>query len=88
MKKLLSIPCLLLSLIFISSISNAQEVDLLATEVLIPTYDNKFLVGVKYSENAQRFKIKSVYDKGGKKLEGMYAGFVNPIAAEYQDLKN
>lgn len=87
MKKHLSISSLLFLLISISSISQAQEVDLLATEVLIPTYDNQYLVGVKYSDNAKRFKIKSVYDKSGKKLEGKIAGFVSPVAAECQDLK-
>ncbi|MEW6194286.1 MAG: hypothetical protein AB1521_03905 [Bacteroidota bacterium] len=93
MKKHLSIPCLLLLLISISSINQAQdtvnlkEIDLLKIEVLVETYDSKFLVGVKYSDDAQRFKIKSVYDKSGKKLEGKVAGFVNPIAAQYQDLK-
>lgn len=87
MKKCLSTLSLLLLLISINSISQAQEIDLLATEVLVETYDNKFLVGVKYNDNAQRFKIKGVYDKSGKKLEGKVAGYVNPIAAQYQDLK-
>jgi hypothetical protein len=74
-------------LISINSINQAQEIDILATEVLIPTYDNTYLVGVKYNDNAKRFKIKSVYDKSGKKLEGKIAGYVNPIAAAYLDLE-
>lgn len=87
MKNRLSILSILLFIISLTSHNHAQEINPLATEVLVPSYDNKFLVGVKYNDNVQRFKIKSVYDKGGKKLEGMFAGFVNPIAAECQDLK-
>ncbi len=87
MDKNISIFILLLLSIFNSSTIQAQEIDSLATQILIPTYDNQFLVGVKYYENSKRFKIKGTYDKSGKKLEGLFAGFVNPIAAECQDLK-